>query len=449
MLSINYIKDNIDKVKQNIVNRKFPTELANIDKLLEIEKQLNSTRLELDSNRQKRNENAEIIKNNKGVPSQELIDKGRLLKEEGTKLEAEFNKLNEQFKEIMLWIPNMALDDVPIGKGEDENIEIKAWSVETGFLTESQLGGVNKSIETFKKDKKVVPHWEIGKALDLIDLEAGAKVSGSRFYYLKNEAYLIMYGIFNVLMKKLISEGFNPMYVPVIVKDLALFGSSQFPADRDQTYKISTEYVESNTELFLVGSSEPSAIAYYADTIIDKSKLPLKHFTQSPCFRSEAGSWGKDVRGIKRAHQFEKLEMVAILENDLNKAIEMHEYFLSITEWLLQSLKIPYHVINMCTGDLGYAAAAKKYDVEIFLPSENAYMEVASDSITTDFQSRRLNIKSRDKDNNKEFVYTINNTGATHRLLIGILEHYQNEDGSVTVPEILREYVGKDVISLN
>ncbi|MEO6728456.1 MAG: aminoacyl--tRNA ligase-related protein, partial [Candidatus Dojkabacteria bacterium] len=224
----------------------------------------------------------------------------------------------------------------------------------------------------------------------------------------------------------------------------ALYGSGQFPGDADQVYKLESKYLEDENALYLVGSSEPSNFGYFMDTV--QNELPVKVMAQTPCFRSEVGSWGKDVRGIKRTHQFDKLEMNMIIEADIEKARETHEYLLGMNEWLLQELKLPYHVINMCVGELGYFAAAKKYDVEVWLPSSQSYMEVMSDSITTDFQTRRLNIKYKDKEGNSKYAYTLNDTGATHRLLIAIIEHYQNEDGSITVPEALVEFVGKDII---
>jgi seryl-tRNA synthetase len=257
-----------------------------------------------------------------------------------------------------------------------------------------------------------------------------------------------MYGVFDMLMKKIMADGFIPMYVPVLTKERALYGSSQFPADMDQIYKIDNAYVEEGQSLYLIGSSEPSLFAYYADTCVKREELPIKMFALTPCFRSEAGSWGKDVRGIKRVHQFDKLEMDIVALPDLKAAIELHEYMLGINEWLLQTLELPYHVINMCTGDLGYAAAAKKYDVEVWLPGDKVFMETMSDSMTTDYQARRMNIKCNDKYSfgGRELVYTLNDTGATHRLLIALIEHYQQADGSIKVPAALKSYINKDFI---
>lgn len=453
MLTIDFIRKNADAVKQNIIARRFDATKADVDALLAIDKERAAKQQELDANRQKRNENAQIIKTAQSKPAPELIATGKALKEAGVQIEADMKALDDKFMSIMAWIPNMALDGVPFGKSPDDNQEVKAWAKQTGYLPQEQLSGAEGSAAFLPKegsnndgDFKKQAHWEIGKKLDIIDLEAGAKTSGSRFYYLKKGGYMMMYGVFDMLIRKLVADGFDPMYVPVLVKDRALFGSSQIPADQDQIYKIANEYVEAGNDLYLVGSSEAPLFSYYADTMLEKSELPKKMFAMTPCFRSEAGSWGKDVRGIKRVHQFDKLEMDVVAEPDLEKALAMHEYLLSINEWLLQTLEIPYHVINMCTADLGYAAAAKKYDVEVWLPSENCFMETMSDSITTDFQARRFGIKCKDKDGNKDFTYTLNDTGATHRLLIAIIEHYQQADGSIKVPNALKPYLNADFI---
>ena len=453
MLTIDFIKNNIEAVKKNIVQRGFDPAKADVDKLLEIDAKKNTIQLEVEQLRQKRNENTETIRNLGGKPTPELIAEGKRLKEQIASIESGLAEIKQGWTSVMAWIPNMAFDDIPVGGGPKDNIEIKAWSKQDGYLPQDKLSGAEGSASHIHEygsnaDDGFIPlpHWEIGKKLDIIDIEAGSKVSGSRFYYLKKEGQLLMYGMFDILMKKLLDDGFMPMYVPILVKDRALFGSSQFPADQDQIYKIENANIEDNNALYLIGSSEPSLFAYYQDSVIAFADFPVKVFATTTCFRSEAGSWGKDVRGIKRMHQFEKMEMDMIIPNDKEEALRMHEYLLSLNEWLLQLLEIPYHVINMCTGDLGYAAAAKKYDIEVFLPSSKSYMEVMSDSITTDFQTRRLNIRYIDKNNEKKFAYTINDTGATHRLLIAIIEHYQQSDGSIKIPEALKPYFKKDFI---
>ncbi len=450
MLDPNYIRQNAEKIKELVNIGRASSEKVDVDLWLKLDSQRKEVLLQLDQINREKNKLAE---RGKSGDVEGLREDGKRLKEESNKLNEQLADITTQWQTIMDWIPNIPFTEVPIGKGADDNIEFKAWEPVNGYLPIEKLSAAEGSGEHMSKfaanggaDFAVKPHWELGKALDIIDLEAGAKVSGSRFYYIKKEGALLIMGVFNLLMRKLIQDGFDPMIVPVLVKERALYGSSQIPGDADQIYKIESKYLEDNNQLYLIGSSEPSNFAYFADSVLIEKDLPVKVMAQTPCFRSEVGSWGKDVRGIKRTHQFDKLEMNVITEANIDKAREMHEYLLSLNEWLLQTLKLPYHVINMCTGDLGYFAAAKKYDVEVWLPSAGEYMEVMSDSITTDYQTRRLNIRYKDSENNLKYAYTLNDTGATHRLLIAIIEHYQTQDGKLLVPEALQDFVGKSVI---
>lgn len=455
MLDPAFVRNNIDKIKALIDSGRASKDKVNIDLWVELDLKRKDLILKLEEINKERNNLAGKGNSNQS-DSESLREMGKRLKEESNLVESELKEVNAKWQNILDWMPNMPLVEVPTGNGEEDNIEFKAWSPLDGYLAIEKLSGVDGSKNHLKQiaynsnpdsEFKPLPHWEIGTKLDLIDLEQGAKVSGSRFYYIKNEGVLIIMGIFNMLTKKLLQEGFNPMIVPVLVKEKTLYGSGHFPGDEDQVYKLENNHVEDSNSLYLLGSSEPSNFAYFMDKTLDLKDLPVKIFAQTPCFRSEVGSWGKDVRGIKRTHQFEKLEMNLIIEADDSKAREMHEYLLSLNEWLMQELKLPYHVINMCINDLGYFAAAKKYDIEAWIPSEGEFMEVASNSITTDFQSRRLNIKYKDAEGKSKFVYTLNDTGATHRLLIAIIEHYQTAEGDLIVPEKLRDFVGKNLIS--
>lgn len=449
MIDPNIIRENPELVKKVILSGRGNPDKADIDKWLQLDSERRALIIEKDNLNQERNKLAELGKND----PEKAREKGKEIKERITNLEALLMEVEKNWQEILDWIPNIPFDEVPVGLSEEDNEEIKAWVPDSGYLEENKLGkgsessqympkvGSNADIEFTPK-----PHWEVGPRLGIIDLEAGANVSGSRFYYIKKEGVLLIQAFFNLLMRKLLQEGFEPMIVPLLVKEKALYGSSQFPGDADQIYKLESKYIEDENALYLIGSSEPSNFAYFMDKTLNLSDLPVKVMAQTPCFRSEVGSWGKDVRGIKRTHQFDKLEMNLIVEASDEKAREMQEYLLSLNEWLLQQLKLPYHVINMCYGELGYYAAAKKYDVEVWLPSESKYMEVMSNSITTDFQARRLNIKYKDSEGKAKYAYTLNDTGATHRLLIAIIEHYQQSDGSIKVPEVLKEYVGKEYI---
>jgi seryl-tRNA synthetase len=347
----------------------------------------------------------------------------------------------------MEWFPNMLDESVPVGKNESDNVEIKAWSPERGYFNHNELG---------KKDfsKKWMPklafegknHLELGESLDIIDNKQSAVVSGSRFVYLKKEAALLQYALFEHLKARLLAEGFIPMVVPLMVKKEALFGSSHFPGDEDQVYRVDKKGVEEQTDLYLVGSSEPSLFAYYMGKTVSEKDLPQKFFAITTCFRTEVGSWGKDVRGIKRVHQFDKLEMDLICRPEESE--KMLEYLLSINEWFLQSLEIPYHVILMCLGDSGYFATSKKYDFEAWLPQSGEFMELGSDTNAKDYQARRYNTRYKNRENKVEFVHNVNDTGcAAGRTLVAILENYQQEDGSVIVPKVLRPYMkGLEVI---
>lgn len=448
MIDPNLIRSEPDKIKKIINAGRGSSEKANIDKWLELDAEKRSLIQEKEKLNQERNSIAALGKTN----PDEAREKGKEIKERIANIENVLSGVNREWQEIIDWIPNIPFDEVPTGLKEEDNVEVKAWTPE-GYLSSDKLGKGSTSGSSMKNfgtnagsEFTPKPHWEIGTTLEMIDLEAGAKVSGSRFYYIKKDGALLIYAVFNLLMKKLVQEGFDPMIVPLLVKEKALYGSSQFPGDADQVYKLESKYLEEESGLYLVGSSEPSNFGYFMDANLNLRDLPTKVMAQTPCFRSEVGSWGKDVRGIKRTHQFDKLEMNMIIEADDEKARETQEYLLSLNEWLLQELQLPYHVINMCYGELGYYAAAKKYDVEVWLPSQNSFMEVMSNSITTDYQARRLNIKYKDAEGKTKYAYTLNDTGATHRLLIAIIEHYQQADGTIKVPEALRDYVGKEFI---
>lgn len=438
MLDINFIREHPEEVKKNILQRGVDPKKADVERLLAVDKERREVMAKTEQLRHERTEAAE----------KRDIERGRKLKEEVRNLEKRLKPLASEWQSIMDWIPNMLSSDTPVGKDENDNVEIKAWIPEKGYLKKDQLG-----LKDFSREWMPVhnfqgrDHVDLGRSLDLIDIEQGALVSGSRFYYLKNEAVLLQYAVFDLLTKKLIKEGFTPMVVPLLVRERTLYGTSHFPGDADQVYKIENKYVEGNKDLYLVGSSEPSLFAYYMDKTLDQKNLPQKFFATTSCFRSEVGSWGKDVRGIKRVHQFDKLEMDTITLPERSE--EMMNCLLSLNEWILQQLNLPYHVILMCSGDAGYFATHKKYDFEVWLPVQRTFIEMGSDTNASDFQARRFNTKFVDENGQKRYVHNVNDTGITGpRTVIAILENYQQLDGSIKVPEALRAYVGKDVIGL-
>lgn len=447
MLDIKVIRENPDKVKQNITNRRVDSAKADVDKLLLLDARKVKLNREAEEMRAARNKFAENLKEEKSRTPQK-IEEGKKMKEGVEILEKELKEVETEWQNIMDWIPNMLASDVPVGLDENDNLEIKAWSPKEKHFRKDQLGMKDFSKQWMPRhDFSAKEHWELGEMHGFIDTEQSGKTSGSRFYYLKDDLVLLQYAYFDLLFKKLVRDyKFHPMVVPLLVKERVLYGSSHFPEGRDQVYKIEKEFVEEGQELFLVGSSEPSLFGYWMDKTIPEELLPYRMCASTPCFRSEVGSWGKDVRGIKRVHQFEKLEIDVVCRPDQSE--EIFEELLEINEWFYQALKLPYHQILKCSGDCGYQASYKQVDNEIWLPTQNEFTEVGTDTNATDFQARRLNIKVQMKDGTKVLAHTVNNTGITNtRPLIAILDNYQNPDGSVTVPEVLQDYVGKKIIT--
>ena len=321
----------------------------------------------------------------------------------------------------MLQVPNIPFDEVPVGKDDTENIVIK------------KVG----KIPNFKFQSK--SHLEIGEKLGIIDIERASKVSGSRFGYIKGDLVLLQFAIIKFGLDLLIKERFIPVLPPIMLKSEMARGTGYFEAsDKKEAYF----FPEDN--LYLVGTSEQSLIAMHANENFNERELPKRYVGFSTCFRREAGSYGKDTKGILRVHQFDKVEMVSFCKPEDSK--KEHQFFLSLEEKLMKSLKLSYQVVNICTGDLGRPAAAK-YDIEAWIPSENKYRETHSTSNCTDFQARRLNIRYRDKNNNLNFVHTVNGTVfATGRILLAIIENYQQKNGSVKIPEAFQKYVGFKMI---
>ena len=436
MLDIKFIHENKDLVKENTLKRKSAVD---IDALLFLDDKRKELQTALDTLR------AELNASSKQKPTPEEIERLRGLGQEIKTIEEEIKTVQDEMQKMLSWVPNMSSPDMPEGKGEPDNIEIKVWLPESGYLPQDKIGVGNTS-EPHMPVREGSHHVELGESLDLIDTKQSALTSGSRFVYLKNEAVLLQYALFQLLSKKLLEKGFVPVIPPLLVKEQVLFGTSHFPEGRDQVYKIESQNVEEGTDLFLVGSSEPSLFGYHMDRTHEEKSLPYKMFALTSCFRSEVGSWGKDVRGIKRVHQFDKLEMDVVCTKEQSE--QMMAELLEINEWMLQELRLPYRVINKCKGDCGYLATYKQYDVEVWLPTQKEYMEVMTDTNATDYQARRLNIRYKTKEQEKEYAHTVNDTGvAMGRMIIAILDNYQQVDGTVLIPDVLKSYLGKDSIS--
>jgi seryl-tRNA synthetase len=416
MLDIKYIRENIKKVEESCEKRNIKFDLKKL--------------LEIDEKRKKIQTNLEKILAQKNKASREIPtakDKKKIIIEmkkidkKGDKLKESLKDIEKEFYELMYRVPNVLADDVPEGKDESENKVIRKW------------GGIPKF------DFEIKDHVELGEALDIIDVKRAAKISGARFNYLKGQAVLIEFALINFAFEFLIKKGFMPVLPPILMKADKMKGMGYLEqTDAEESYHFLKD------DLYLAGTAEQPIGTMHSDEIFEYKELAKRYVGFSSCFRREAGSYGKDTRGILRAHQFDKIEMFSFCLPD--QAEKEHKLLLSIEEELMQLLKLPYQVVHICAGDLGNPAAAK-YDIEAWMPGQNRYRETHSTSNCTDFQARRLNIKFRDKDNSLKFVYTLNGTTfAIGRTLIAIMENYQQKDGSIKVPEVLQKYTGFNII---
>lgn len=448
MLEPREIRANPDRLREAIRLRGVDPMKADVDRWLELDEQRRRLHTELGAINAEKKSLAALGRTDPDAARQ----KGQALRARARAIEEETDLISNEWIDIAAWFPNWPHPKMPHGAGEDENVEECAWIPGQGYLDASALGLASHSAphmpthplhaDTTDFAPKAYP--DLGERLG-VDTLQGAKVSGSRFTYLIGDAARLQLAIESLLKTHLLDAGFTPIVPPLLVRERSLLGTSHFPEGRDQVYEIKAEYVENGTELFLVGSSEPTNFSYFMDRTLREEELPIRVFAATPCFRSEAGSWGKDVRGIKRVHQFDKIEMNAVCTPEQAEAI--YEQFREVNEWLLQTLELPYHVIEKCSGDAGYLATHRQRDVEVWLPGSGEFMEVMTDTNTADFQARRLNIRYRANDGAIRFVYTLNDTGcAIGRMLIAIMENYQQQDGSVKVPATVRALVGKEYL---
>lgn len=417
MLDIQFIRANAQELRQAVQNKQLNPEI--VDSVLVADDRRRELIGQVEELRAKANAHAKSIQGRK--PTEEEIETGRAYKAQLQDLEPQLAQAEETFKTLMLQVPNPAAGDVPVGKDESENQVIKTWG----------------ELPSFSFTPK--SHEVLAENLDLLDTERAVRVAGRRAYFTKNDLVLLEYGLIMFALKHMVRKGFTPMTVPAMVNDDALWGTGYFPWGREDHY-------QTQDGQKLIGTAEVPLTAYHKDEILNEKDLPIKMVAVSPSFRREVGSYGKDTKGIFRVHQFNKVEQVVYTVADEEQTRTMHETMLEYVEELVQALKLPYRVILMCTGDLG-AGQRKKYDVEVWFPGQNAYRETHSDSYFNDFQARRLNIRYRAKGGELKFVYTLNNTvAATPRMMAAILENYQQEDGSIKIPDVLREFIGKEAI---
>ncbi len=414
MLSLDFIRQNKEKVLQAAKNKNREIDL---EKILS----LDDKRIDLIQKIQALREERNILAK-KGKPTD--ASRGKEIKELLKTLEEELKKVEEEINILTSFIPNVPLDEVPIGKDSTVNVEIRKWGKLPAF------------------DFTPKSHIELGLDLDLIDLERGSKVSGFRGYFLKNEAALLHLALLFYVFQKLIKKGYTPIIAPAVVKGLTLFGSGQFPWGEQDVYKLN------DNDAYLAGTAEQPVTAYFSGEVLNEKDLPKKFVAFSPCFRKEAGAYGKDTKGLYRLHEFWKVEQVIIGKNDIEEAKELHEELQKNSEEILNDLNLPYRVLLMCTGDMG-EPQVKKYDTETWMPSRNAYGETMSNSIMGDFQTRRLKIKYKTAKGETQYCYSLNNTAlASPRILIAILENYQQKDGTITIPKVLQSLVGFDIIKV-
>ncbi|HEX7543069.1 MAG TPA: serine--tRNA ligase [Patescibacteria group bacterium] len=414
MLSLDFIRANKSKVIEAAKNK---NRKVDIDKILKLDDLRRGFIQKIQVLREERNKTSHI------KPDKKTITRGKEIKEELKKIEENLSKTTVELDSLVSYVPNIPLPEVPVGKDATGNLEVKKWGKIPKF------------------DFELKSHLDLGRSLDLFDFERGAKVSGFRGYFLKNQAAQLQFAILFYVFQKLVKKGYIPIIAPSIVKGFTLFGSGQFPWGEQEVYKLNDE------DAYLAGTAEVPITAYYSGEILKESELPKKFVAFSSCFRREAGAYGKDTKGLYRVHEFWKVEQVIIAKNGVEESKKLHDELQKNTEEIIEDFNIPYRRLLMCTGDMG-EPQIYKYDTEIWMPYRKGYGEIASNSIIGDFQTRRLKIKYRKKDNTTEYCYSLNDTAIpSPRILIAILENYQQKDGSIRVPEVLQQLVGFDKIS--
>lgn len=444
MLDIKYVRDNLDAVKKAIADKVIDLDL---ERLLDLDEQRRSLLIEIESlQATKKAFSKEISSLSEDDKKAKLLEMQELDAQQ-TEFKAKLKIIEDEYQTLMYLVPNIPSPESPIGKDDTANVPWSYWSPELGHVDPTDKDKIEQVPTKFNFEPK--DHIELAKIHDLVDFDRGTEVSGFRGYYLKNEAVQLQYALFNLAMDKLREHGFTIMQTPTLVREFALLGSGHFPSGRAEVFQVGNAAKledENKEQSFLAGTSEPSLLAYYADTILDEKDLPIKVGGISPCYRSEVGSYGKDAKGLYRVKEFMKVEQVVICKADVNEGDKWLEALREISESILQDLKLPYRVLNISTGDMG-AGKYKMYDIETWMPGRGNYGETHSDSNLTDWQARRLNLRYRDAQGNTKFAYTLNNTAvASPRILIPILENYQQADGSILIPEVLQKYVGKKVI---
>ena len=419
MLDMKFVRENSQVVKENLTRRGDEAKIPWVDELLENDRKWRSLRTEADTLRSKRNKITEQIAQarRQGQDVSQLVKEAEQIPDQIKTLEKEVADLDSKIANTLMQLPNIMHESVPVGKDENDNVEVRKWGKPPEF--------------NFKpKD-----HIDLTTQLGLVDLERAAKVAGARFYYLRGDLVKLNHALIRLALDFCDMKGYKLTQPPYLLRRKAVGGAVALSDFEDVIYKVEGE------DLYLLATSEHALLAQHMDEILDGKKLPLRYSGVSPCFRKEAGAHGKDTKGIFRVHQFEKVEQFVFCKPE--QTWDEHEKLIANAEEFFQMLKIPYRVVNVCTGDLG-TVAAKKYDLDAWLPGQGKYREVVSCSNCTTYQAVRSNIRFRDRpDEPTKWVHTLNSTlVATERALVAILENYQNKDGSITIPETLQVYMG-------
>jgi len=421
MLDIKFIRENKDLFAKGAEKKHIS---FNVEDLIAVDDERRSLLSSVETSRAEQNVFADKVgkesdQNNRNA----LIEQSKKAKQDLKEKEDKLGEVMKRWQGLMLQVPNIPDMSVPEGDSDADNVEVRKWG------------------DIPKFDFKPKDQIELFEALNMADFERGTKVAGFRGYFLKNDAVLLCLALWQFTISKFVKRGFTPMIVPSLVNREPFMGTGYLPQSEEDLYKTQ----DSN---YLAGTAEVATMGYYMNEVLQKSDLPKKIIAFSPCFRREAGSHGKDTKGLVRVHEFFKVEQVVLCEASHEESVKFHEELTGISEEIMRDLKIPHHVVANCGGDLGLGQV-KKYDIEAWVPSEEKYRETHSSSYFHDFQTRRLNIRYKDEQGKMRFAHSLNNTAlATPRILVPLVENYQNADGSITVPEVLRPYMGKDIIKL-
>lgn len=420
MLDIKFIRNHPQLVKEAAQKKNIKVD---VDKLIDLDTQRLELLSAIEKLRAEQNEQSQKIPQlTTDVEREQAVSAMKILKDELKEKESTYKPIAEQWQQLMYQIPNIPDVSVPEGNSDDDNVPIKTWGEHTTF------------------DFEPKSHIEIMESLDLVDLERGSKVHGFRGYYLKNDAVLLCFAIWQYALEFFTNKGFNPMIAPSIVKEENLYGTGHLPNDAEDVY------VTQDND-YLAGTAEVPVMGYHSNEVLQSESFPIQYLAFSPCYRREAGSHGKDTKGLIRVHEFYKWEQVVLCEASHEESVRLHEWINRNTEEFIESLNIPYQTVLNCGGDLGQGQV-KKYDIELWVPGEQKYREISSASYFHDFQTRRFNIRYKDQEGNLSFAHSLNCTAIpTPRILVSLIENFQQADGTIKVPEVLQKYMqGKTVI---